>query len=321
LWFDLQPERAIECWEKSAALDAGFPTVQRNLGWAYYRAKNDIAKATAAYERAIACDAPDARLFYELDSLYEFGNAAPERRLAALERNHAIVAQRQDSLLREIMVLVLAGRHEQAIEYLTTHRFHAREGSEGIRDVYVDAFLLRGLELLRAGDDGQALEHFQKAGEFPENLAVGRSRNDPRLAQIAFLTGQAKEALGQADEAAKSYARAWEQKGTSDWPEARFYQAQAAIKLGKSDEAQKIFAALATAGQSRLKDEGAADFFAKFGEQETKKTRAALGHFLLGLSALGQGRTDAGRGELEQAVKLNASHVWASYWLAELKQK
>ncbi len=319
LWFDLQPERAIEYWEKSAALDASFPTVHRNLGWAYYRASSDIAKAIASYERAVACEAPDARLFFELDSLYEFANAAPERRLAALEKNHAIAVQRQDSLMREIMVLVLNGRLEQAIEYLAAHRFHAREGSEGIRDVYVDAHLLRGLELLGAGDARKAAEHFQKAGEFPENLAVGRSRNDPRAAQIAFHTGQAQEALGLADEAKKSYARALDQQGTSQWPEARFYQAQAALKLGKPDEAQKIFAELAAAGASRIKEDASTDFFAKFGEQETKKTRAALGHFLIGLAAIGEGRTDEARSELEQAVKMNLSHVWARYWLAELK--
>ncbi len=61
--------------------------VHRNLGWAYYRTNNDVAKAIASYEKAVACNAKDPRLFTELDQLYELGNVDPDKRLAILEKN------------------------------------------------------------------------------------------------------------------------------------------------------------------------------------------------------------------------------------------
>ncbi len=41
-------------------------------------------------------------------------------------------------------MLVLNGKYDTALKYLEKNRFHAKEGSESIHDVYVDACLLRG---------------------------------------------------------------------------------------------------------------------------------------------------------------------------------
>ncbi|MCL5281887.1 MAG: DUF5107 domain-containing protein, partial [Planctomycetes bacterium] len=145
LLYDLQPEKAIEQWEKSRDFDGSFALVHRNLGWAYYRTQNDVAKATASYERAVACNNKDARLFTELDQLYELGNAPVEKRVALFEKNRATAAQRNDSLERAISVQVLAGKYDEAIDALTKIHFHVREGGGEIRGTYVDAHLLRGL--------------------------------------------------------------------------------------------------------------------------------------------------------------------------------
>ena len=242
----------------------------------------------------------------------------PDRRLAALEKNHAIVAKRQDSFLRKIMVLVLVGKYDQAIEYLTNNYFHAREGSEEIHDVYVDAHLLEGLKRLDEGRPADALQHFQKAAEYPENLSVGRPQNDPRSPQIAYYTGLAHAAL-QDDAAARlCFARAVEQD-VSRSPEALFYQAMAHVKLDQSDTAVKLLDRLLETGQRRLARGDSSDFFAKFGRQETKREQTASAHFILGLGQLGKGQTDKARQELEQAAQMNLSHVWARYHLAALE--
>mgnify|MGYP000715793865 CR=1 FL=1 len=319
LLFDLQPDQAIEAWEKSRSLDDSLGTLHRNLGWAYYRHKNDIAKALASYEKAIACRDPDPRLFLELDTLYEFGNLPVQRRLAALEQNHRIVAQRPDSLLREITVLVLAGKYEKAIDYLDNQRFHAKEGSEGVHDVYADAHLLSGLAFLKQKRFAEALSHFARASEYPENLSVGRPQNDPRAPQVAFHCATAYEAQGNAAKSRELYRQGADQQGTSDWPETRFYQAQCLLKLGEREQADRIFDALVESGKQRLKEEAATDFFAKFGEQETAKARTASAHFVIGLGYLGKGPLAEARSEIAQAAKMNLSHVWAKYWLAEIQ--
>ncbi len=98
-------------------------------------------------------------MLLELDQLYESANAAPERRLAALENHHDVVVKRQESFVREIMVLVLAGKYEQALDYLQSNFFHAQEGREDIHDVYVDAHLLQGLACLGKVSLRRALDH------------------------------------------------------------------------------------------------------------------------------------------------------------------
>jgi tetratricopeptide (TPR) repeat protein len=311
LLYDLQPEKAIECWEQARGLDGSLALVHRNLGWAYFRTQNDVPKAIASYEKAVACRSDDPRLYTELDELYERGNAAPEKRLAVLEKNHATVVKRNDSFEREIMTLVLAGRYDEAVEFLSQSHFHVREGGGEIRDVYVDAHLLRGLSRLRQGQAKEALADFQAAADYPENLSVGRPKNDGRAAQITYYTGRAYEALGDSEQAKQCYTKCAEQRGRGQGSDGRFYQGMALKKLGRDDEAGRIFDGLIKSGQDRLAGSEAADFFAKFGERETPQARQASAHYLIGLGYLGKGALDSARTEFDTAARLNVSHVWA----------
>ncbi|UCD49483.1 MAG: DUF5107 domain-containing protein [Phycisphaerales bacterium] len=314
--YELQPERAISHWQQAARLDDRFAQSHRNLGWAYYRTADDIPKAIASYEKAVACDPEDARLFAELDRLYELGNTAPQVRLDLLRDHHATVVKRNDSFVREIMALVLTGHYDQAIEYLTNNHFHVREGGGGIHDVYVDAYLLRGIRRLRAGQPKSALGDFLAASEYPENLSVGRPRNDDRAAQIAYYTARAYEALGDAQRAKVYDEKSAQQEGTGRWLEARYYQALSLTELGKDEQAKTIFEGLIETGTRRIERDEDTDFFAKFGEQQARQARLASAHFVLGLGHLGLGQEDAAREEFQQATKLNASHVWAGAQLA-----
>jgi tetratricopeptide (TPR) repeat protein len=321
LLYDLQPHRAIELWEKSREKDASLAIVHRNLGWAYYRTEKDVPKAVASYEKAVARNRGDARLYFELDRLYEAGNVSLDRRLALFHGNHEIVAQRNDSFLREIMVLVLAGRYDEAIGYLADNHFHVREGGGGIHDVYVDGHLLRGSQHINEGRFDEALKHFQAASEYPENLSVGRPTNDRRAPQVAYHIGWAQEALGNAEKAAEFYTKAAEQKGVSRSTEARFYQALSFVKLSRQSEADEIFDELIKSGKQRLSERESVDVFAKFGEGQTAAARKASAHYALGLGHVGKNQFDEARAEFEKAVELNVSHVWAGAWLSELNRR
>ena len=318
LLYELQPENAIEHWEKSRQLDDSFAPVHRNLGWAYYRAQKNTAKAIGSYENAVACDKEDASLYAELDHLYEMANTRLQKRLALLEENHQTVVKRNDSFLREIMVLVLVGRYDQAIGFLANNNFHVREGGGEIHDVYVDAHLLRGLLHRRESRLKEALDDFRAAAEYPENLSVGRPKNDRRTPQVAYYTGTAYEASGDSERATEFYKKAADQKGTSQWSETRFYQGLSLRKLGQEDAANKIFDELIEAGRNKLAQKVEVDFFAKFGEQQTPESQEACAHYILGLGYLGKGQRSAARSEFERTVALDVSHVWAKAFLAEL---
>jgi tetratricopeptide (TPR) repeat protein len=319
LLYDLQPEKAIEQWEKSRAIDDSFAIVHRNLGWAYYRTENNIPKAITCYEKAISCNNKDPRLYVELDRLYEVDNVSLVKRLALLEKNHTTVVKRNDSFLREIMLLVLVGRYDEALDFLANNHFHVREGGGEIHDVYVDGLLLRGLKHFKNKKFNNALSDFHRASEYPENLSVGRPKNDRRAPQVAYYLGTAYEALGDADKAAEFYEKAAGQRVTSRWSEARFYQGLSFSKLGQKDKAEEIFDELIDAAKEKLSQEAAVDVFAKFGRQQTEAARKASAHYALGLGYLGKGMPDKAKAEFEKAVKLNVSHIWAKAQLPELK--
>jgi tetratricopeptide (TPR) repeat protein len=174
------------------------------------------------------------------------------------------------------------------------------------------------LQYLREGKFRQALEDFHAASEYPENLSVGRPRNDGRAPQVAYHTGKAYEALGDAERAAEFYKKAAAHSGAAGASEARFYQGLSLGKLGRDSEADKIFDGLIKSGQKRLSERGAVDVFAKFGEGQTAAAREASTHYALGLGYLGRGRHDKAQAAFEKAVELNVSHVWARARLAEL---
>ncbi len=317
LLYDIQPEAAVRQWERSRQIDDSFATVHRNLGWAYYRTDKDIAKATASYEKAVACDSKDPRLYVELDSLYEAGNASLGKRLALFENNHETVRQRNDSFLREITVLVLVGRYDEALDFLANNQFHVREGGGEIHDVYVDGHLLRGLRYLKQDKPKDALTDFRAASEYPENLSVGRPKNDSRAAQVAYNTGMAYEALSDSAKAKEYYKKAADQKGAGSWSEARFYQGLSLVKLGQKSRADEIFDDLINTGRRRLSEKATEDFFAKFGEGQTAAARQASARYTLGLGYRGKGQNEQAKAEFEKAVQLNVSHVWAAAQLAE----
>jgi tetratricopeptide (TPR) repeat protein len=317
LLYDVQPQKAIAEWEKSRDLDGSFALAHRNLGWAYYRTSNDVAKAIASYERAVGCNGNDARLLTELDQLYELGNAPVEKRVALLEQHRAIFAQRNDSLERQIAILVLAARYDEAIDLLTKAHIHVREGGGEIRGTYVDAHLLRGLSRLKQNQPKLALADFLAAAEYPENLSVGRPRSESLGAQVAYYAARACEALGDPNQAKQYDTKATSARGGGFAPESRFYRALSLKKLGRDSEAQGIFDDLVKTGTDRLAQTEAADFFAKFGERESPQARQASAHYFIGLGRLGQGDTATARAEFAAAAKLNVSHVWARQMLKD----
>jgi len=318
LLYDIQPDEAIRLWEKSASLDDSLAIVHRNLGWGYARHKNDTGQAIVRYENAIACNRQDATYYLELDNLYERSNTTPAKRLKVLEDNHDVISERKPLLIREIALLVQAGKYDRAIDLLANNQFFVSEGGgRELRDAYVDAHLLRGLRYASERQYDKALVHFRQAAEYPDNLSLERPETDRRLPQVAYYTATAYAALGQTDSARKSFAQSTGQRIPSGWSEARFYQALAWREQGQDAKANEIFEDLVAAGTRGLAGGGTVDFFAKFGEQQSRQAQRAAAHYELGLGLLGQGKTKEAQNQFEQAVNFNAGHTWAKYHLSQ----
>ena len=310
LLFDHQPERAIACWEASVKISDSFWSAHRNLGIGYMQARGDIPRAIAAMEKAVALHPDDARLYYELDVLYEEGNLPLEKRIEALSRKPEVVARRDDASTRAIIVNICLGRLDEAIATLEKRHFRNWEGRSELHDVYMNALLQRGKERLGAGKPREALADFEATLRYPENLEVGPPYRDARAAEAHYWIGAAEEGLRDAAAA----RGAWEKAVASSegsLPETRYCVALALRKLGREEESARIFEELLDRGRKDLEAASSVDYFAKFGEKQSERARKARAHYLIGLGYEGQGKKAEAVAEFKAVLDLDVGHLGA----------
>ena len=122
LWYDKrQYDRAIACWERSAALDDQFPTVWRNLSLAYFNKRGDRESALVCMERAYDLDRSDARVLLELDQLYRKLGRGIAERFAFLDAHRDVAFTRDDLYVEYCTLLNLQGRYQEALDLIMAH--------------------------------------------------------------------------------------------------------------------------------------------------------------------------------------------------------
>lgn len=319
LLFEKQPEKAMSWWERSKELDDTFPTVLRNLGWGYYKIRNDFSKAISSYETAFSLNPDDQRVLYELDLVYADSRVSPEKRLKLLQENHDAITDNYvvDALAREVMLLVQLGRYDEALEIAGNNYFRQWEGVSKAYASYVDAYLFKGLDHLNSGKYDQALQDYLKAMEYPDNMMVAEPYRGGRSSQVHYFIGTAYEELGDLGSANKHYQKSVNKKQDKELSEIHYYKALSLAKLSRKDEAKRIFNGLIRIGENRL-GHPEEDFFAKFGEKQTPDDKKADAYFLMGLGNLGNGDLESAKKDLAQAVELNINHIWAAALLTQL---
>ncbi len=293
LLYDWQPEQAIAAWEESARMDPAFPIVYRNLALAYaHSAQPDgKQKAIASLEKAVSLPGPRyAMHFAELDRLYEDTGKAPGQRLALLEANQQVVAQRDDALAREISLKVFMGKLDDAIQLLGSREFSVWEGgSLNVRDPWTDAHILRGHQQRAAGGYKEAIAEYGAALAFPDNLASERLDSSARSAEVTYWTGVAREAMGDHAGARRDWESAAAERtggrpAPSDRADQRYYEALALRRLGQEQAARARLQLLLDAS-ARTNDQ-------------------AMAQYLAGLAHLGLNQQEQGRRELTKAIEL-----------------
>jgi tetratricopeptide (TPR) repeat protein len=310
LFYDKQPGKAIAYWEKAVETDPKFAIALRNLGWGYYHHYLNGSKAIEYYESAVSLTSSEPVYYEELDALYELSNAPVEKRLELFEGKNEIVKKRDDTFARELTVLTLAGKSDLAVGYLEGRKFSYREGDSRVRNVIIDAHLMLGRKYLEEKSFQKALEQFKKA-QVPEEEA-GSSRAANRNRQVSYYLGIAYEALNNPSKAKENFLLSAGDEVTGS-SYINYYQGLSAVKLGRKDQAMKIFNSLISEGERILKRSSAAetDFFAKFGEKEAENARLSNGYLLIGLGNKGLGEKDKANENLKKALELSASNLIA----------
>jgi len=311
LLYDKQPQKAISYWEKAVELDPTLAIAYRNLGWGYYQTDKAVDKAVSAYEKAVALKKDDPLYYAELDPLYELNNTPIERRSKLFESVNDIVKKRDDSFVREIIVLNLADQPEKSVEYLSNSVFHFREGSSRVRDITVDAHLLLGKKYMDQKKYKEAHDQFLASVETTETTKPGKYSGDPRSAQINYFIGLAYEALGDKIKA-KSYFTLSAEQPVKESEYINYYKGLSYLKLNNKAKAQACFNQLVEEGDKKLKQGEAVDFFAKFGEKETANVQQSNAYLLKGLGYKGIGDKAKADENLQKAVSLSASNLWAN---------
>jgi tetratricopeptide (TPR) repeat protein len=216
--------------------------VWEGLGWAYDRTEHDRGKAIASYERAIALDPNDQRLFYELDVLYDAARVDPEKRLALLEEHHAVLHDNNvsDALAREVLLLALVGRYDDALDVIGRSYFRQWEGVSKAYGTFVDAHLLRGLDDYDAGRFPEALSDFEAALQFPKSIHEAGLTHETAGAHSRTTTSYSSRRGSRKDtrSAPTTTLRSWprrRERALSKVP--RSVTAMSAMGSGRDDEA------------------------------------------------------------------------------------
>ncbi len=193
-------DEAVIRWKKSAGLNPALSIPFRNLGLYTWVLKDDPAQAAGYYRNAISARPKDQTLYRDLAEIL----LAQDKRTEAIE---VLESTPFEKLRRADVIIMLAqacldeGRYTDTIDLLeSTPYFVNWEGQTITWDLFNEAHIERGRQLLEKKDFAAALTDFEAALTYPENIGVGRS-NKPLEAPAQYWRGKALHALGRFKEA------------------------------------------------------------------------------------------------------------------------
>ncbi len=199
-----QEGRAL--WKRAAELGAAPGIAYRALGMASLTLDNDPAAAADHLSKAHAADPNDAIVARDLARVL----LARADKTDGADAKKALCSRARDTLTaafaagksRSDFVCLLGRAHNRLGEYAATARvldsvrITVWEGSREAHNLFEEAHLALGREHLAASRPAEALREFDRALDYPENLAIGRLEN-ARESHIHQLRAEALTALGQ----------------------------------------------------------------------------------------------------------------------------
>ena len=225
-----------EMWKRAAKLGAEPVIAYRALGMAAKTLDNDLPSAREWLTKANQADPKDSIVARDLANvlfaLADKAESDAEKRALATEARDRLQAAFAEGKGRSDFVALLARAQNRLDEFtetarmLDTVRVTIWEGAHEVHDLFVQSHLALGEAHLRAVRASEALAEFNRALEYPANLATGKLEN-AREAHINYARGNALAALARKADA----TAAW--KLAADEPESKDEKIQAARKKAK----------------------------------------------------------------------------------------
>lgn len=208
---------------RQAAKSGTAPTIARRaLGMASLTLDNDLPAARTQLQQAHEMDPADAIIARDLARvLFNLADKAEDRAQKTglwEEMVNVLKPAFDEGRTRSDYVTLLAraqnrlGRYAETGRLLDTVRVTIWEGGREAHDLFEEAHLALGQEHLAAGRAREALAEFNRALEYPENLATGKLENT-KEAHIHYLRGNALMAMGDKTGAIAAWKQAAAERG------------------------------------------------------------------------------------------------------------
>lgn len=222
-----------DLWAEAARDRSTAPVALRALGMAAAKLDGQLTNALESLRLAHKLDPADpiiardlARTWFDLAGKTDDAarkNGGFEQARDTLRAAFASGKGRSDFVALLARAHNHLGEHAETARMLDTVRVTVWEGARELHDLFEDAHLAVGEAHLKAGRPAEALAEFNRALEYPENLATGKLEN-PREAHIQYLRGKALAALGRKTEAMQAWTAAASEPESKD---SRHQRAQA----------------------------------------------------------------------------------------------
>ncbi len=197
----------------------------RALGMASLRLDHDASAAAKFLRQAHEVDPQDAIVARDLAqvlfNLADKADSADRKRELWTEARNSLQDAFPAGQGRSDFVALLAraqdrlGDYAAAARMLDSVRVTVWEGAREVHDLFEAAHLELGKEQLESGHAAEALKEFNRALEYPENLATGKLEST-REAHIQYLRGNALVALGRKEEAIAAWKLAAHEPASKD---------------------------------------------------------------------------------------------------------
>ena len=191
---------AEKYWEMATVFDPSMSIPWRNLGLYYWVVNNDHKKSESSYRNAINARPFDQTLYRDLAKVLVDNNKRKET-IILLEKMKYKGVKRSDVIIDLAQYYLDDKRYDECVDLLSSVPYFVNwEGSSITWNIFNMANVKKGILLYEEGNYGSALEVFEKALTFPENLGVGQSHRTEE-AMAWFWKGKTLLVMGANEEA------------------------------------------------------------------------------------------------------------------------
>ncbi|MBP7050558.1 MAG: DUF5107 domain-containing protein [Phycisphaerae bacterium] len=199
-----RPAEAAGHWQKAVESNPSLSVGWRNLGLYAWAEENELEKAAACYRKAIDARPKDQTLYRDLAEILIAQAKHPEA-ITLLEATPPDRLQRAEVIILLAQAYLDEQRYDETVHLLeSTPYFVNWEGQTITWDLFHRAHMARGRIRYDAKDFAGALQDFEAALSYPENIGVGRS-NQPQEAAAQYWRGRTLQALGRLEQAKEAW--------------------------------------------------------------------------------------------------------------------